>query len=104
MKRRYLAFQCDALLRIFAWSNDRLYALNSFSALAGASTPWAGDVDEDGEIRTEGELERRIDAGVFSFSDSRQESEQYVAPSVWVPQPRHGLYVHSRPDDILESW
>ncbi|KAH8650685.1 hypothetical protein BGZ61DRAFT_542150 [Ilyonectria robusta] len=49
--------QRDTLLFIFDWSNDILYALNSFSALAEALASWAGDVEEDCVIRVEGELE-----------------------------------------------
>lgn len=55
---RYFGFQCDALLRIVDWSNDRLYALNSFSALAETSTSWAFDFEERDMIRIEGELEQ----------------------------------------------
>ena len=49
--------QRDALLFILDSSNDILYALNSFSALADTPASWAGDVEEDCVICVEGELE-----------------------------------------------
>ncbi|KAH7125075.1 hypothetical protein B0J13DRAFT_151573 [Dactylonectria estremocensis] len=49
--------QRDALLFIFDWSNDILYALSSFSALAVTPASWAGDVEEDCVMCVEGELE-----------------------------------------------